>query len=70
MQRLDAQLRATAPITETNKQNYEIAAGEFDKLEAELRELVEVRLKKLGDALEEAGAPWTPGRGIPEWKKK
>lgn len=70
IQRLDAQLRATAPITETNKQNYEIAADEFDGLEAELRELVEVRLKKLGSALEEAGAPWTPGRGIPEWKKK
>ncbi len=70
MQRLEAQIRATAPITETNKQNYDIAAGEFERLESELRRLVEVRLKKLGEALEAAGAPWTPGRGIPEWKKK
>jgi photosystem II stability/assembly factor-like uncharacterized protein len=68
--RLDAQIQATAPITETHNQNYQIAAGEFDKLEETLRRLVETELKNLGEALEAAGAPWTPGRGIPEWKKK
>jgi hypothetical protein len=26
-------------------------------------------LKKLEEKLEATGAPWTPGRGVPKWKK-
>jgi hypothetical protein len=36
----------------------------------ELRTLVEIDLQQLKDEMEIAGAPWTPGRKIPKWKKK
>ncbi len=70
MNRVSAQLEATGPITETAKRGYEIAADEFGKLLAEMRTTIEVDLKKLQAELEAAGAPWTPGRGVPVWKKK
>jgi len=69
MDRVNAQLDATGPITATAKRDYEIAAAGFETLLAELRVLVDQDLRKLGDALEAAGAPWTPGRGIPTWKR-
>jgi len=69
MDRVNAQLSTTSPITETVKHGYEIAADAFGKYLEELRALIEVDLKKLGDEMEAAGAPWTPGRGVPVWKK-
>jgi hypothetical protein len=69
MDRVNAQLSTTSPITETVKRDYEIAADAFGKYLEELRILIEVDLKKLGDEMEAAGAPWTPGRGVPVWKK-
>ena len=69
VERLSAQLDATAPITLTAKADYEIAAAGFEKLLEEMRVLIEGDLRKLGDALEAAGAPWTPGRNLPKWKK-
>ena len=45
-----------------------VQAGEaFEKVLGELRDLVERDLVRLEKKLEEAGAPWTPGR-IPEWR--
>ncbi len=70
MRRVSAQLSTTCSITETNKRNYEIAADDFEKLLEEMRQVIEVDLKKLKDSVEAAGAPWTPGRGLPKWKKK
>jgi photosystem II stability/assembly factor-like uncharacterized protein len=70
MNRVSAQLNATGPITETAKRGYEIAAEEFEKLLEKMRTTIEVDLKKLQAELEAAGAPWTPGRGVPVWKKK
>jgi hypothetical protein len=70
MRRVSAQLSTTCPITETNKRNYEIAADDFEKLLEEMRQVIEVDLKKLKDSVEAAGAPWTPGRSLPNWKKK
>jgi len=69
IQRVSAQLTATCPITETTKRQYEIAAGAFEKLLEEMRGLIDRDIKKLGDDLEAAGAPWTPGRRLPAWKK-
>jgi photosystem II stability/assembly factor-like uncharacterized protein len=69
MDRVAVQVNTTAATTHTNKRNYEIAAAEFGELLEELRRIIEVDLEKLEEKLEEAGAPWTPGRGIPEWKK-
>jgi hypothetical protein len=70
MRRVSAQLSTTCSITETNKRNYEIAANDFEKLLEEIRQVIEVDLKKLKDSVEAAGAPWTPGRSLPKWKKK
>jgi len=69
MDRVSAQLGSTVPITETVKRDYEIAADGFGKLLEEMRAAIEVDLRKLGQELEAAGAPWTPGRGLPVWKK-
>jgi photosystem II stability/assembly factor-like uncharacterized protein len=69
IRRLSAQLSTTCPITETNKRNYKIAADGFEKLLEEMRQVIEIDLKKLKDSVEIAGAPWTPGRGLPKWKK-
>ncbi|TRZ92785.1 glycosyl hydrolase [bacterium] len=70
MDRVSAQLSTTCPITETVKRGHEIAADAFGNYLEDLRTLIEVDLKKLGDELEAAGAPWTPGRGVPVWKKQ
>jgi hypothetical protein len=70
MDRVSAQLDATAPITATARRGYDIAADGFEKLLEEMRRTIEVDLKKLQSDLEAAGAPWTPGRGVPVWNKK
>jgi len=70
MDRVSAQLDATGPITATVRRGYEIAADGFEMLVEEMRATIEVDLKKLQSELEAAGAPWTPGRGVPVWKKK
>lgn len=59
----------TSPPTETHKKNYDIAAEEFATILEELRTLIEADLPALEKELEEAGAPWTPGRGVPKWKR-
>jgi photosystem II stability/assembly factor-like uncharacterized protein len=69
IQRVSAQLTTTCPITETTKRNYKIAAAAFEKLLEEMRGLIDRDIPKLGDDLEAAGAPWTPGRRLPVWKK-
>ena len=69
MERVNDQLTTTCPITETSKRGYAIAAEGYATLQEELRAMIETELKKLGEELEAAGAPWTPGRGVPVWKK-
>jgi len=44
--------------------------GKLRRALREMRVAIEQDLKKLGDELEAAGAPWTPGRGVPRWKKR
>ena len=70
MDRVSAQLDATGPITATVRRGYEIAADGFEMLVEKMRATIEVDLKKLQSELEDAGAPWTPGRGVPVWKKR
>ncbi len=62
------QWRSTSAPTQTMRDQYRIAGEEFEPHLPKLKELMEVDLKKLEKAMEEAGSPWTPGR-IPEWKK-
>jgi len=57
----------TTGPTNTHRQVYEIAEAEFGEVYGELRQLVEVDLTGLEQKLEDAGAPWTPGRGLPKW---
>jgi len=63
-----SQYRSTSAPTQTMKEQYHIAANEFEPQYTKLKQLVEVDLKNLEKALEEISAPWTPGR-IPEWNK-
>jgi hypothetical protein len=69
MERVSTQVGSTGPITNTVLRDYDIAADGFGAVLARLRDLVERDLRALGAAMEAAGAPWTPGRGLPVWKK-
>ncbi|MCX6565036.1 MAG: glycosyl hydrolase [Candidatus Aminicenantes bacterium] len=69
MDRVSGQLGSTGPITATVKKDYEIAADGFGAVLEKLRGLIDGDLRKLGEAMEAAGAPWTPGRTLPVWKK-
>jgi photosystem II stability/assembly factor-like uncharacterized protein len=62
-------INSTSKPTTTHERNYEIAADQFTAVLGDLKQLVEVDLKALEDALEAAGAPYTPGRAIPNWTK-
>lgn len=60
--------RATTGPTETHRRQYEIATADFGEVYDDLRQLIELDLPALEERLEAAGAPWTPGRGLPEWE--
>ena len=51
----------------SQQRQYEVIAGEFGGILERLRRTVEVDLKRVEDAAEAAGAPWTSGR-IPNWR--
>ena len=55
--------------TQTQLNQYNAAAQDFEAVLVQLRQLIEVDLAKLEKQLEAAGAPWTPGR-IPEWRNQ
>jgi len=69
---------STSKTTATQIREYEIAADQFEValsdlrrfVEVDMKALEEVDMKALEDALESAGAPWTPGRAIPNWTKE
>lgn len=60
---------ATCGPTNTHRKSYDIAAQEFSEVLGSLRQVVQREVPALGRKLEAAGAPWTPGRRIPDWKK-
>jgi hypothetical protein len=57
---------ASSAPTKTHEQGYAIASEMFAEFLPKLTTLVETDLTALEDAMEEAGAPWTPGR-VPRW---
>jgi hypothetical protein len=63
------QWSATVAPTGTSRQGYAVAAEAFEKQLATLKTLVETDLRGLEGAMEQAGAPWTPGR-VPTWTKE
>jgi photosystem II stability/assembly factor-like uncharacterized protein len=54
-------------VTGLQREQYDIVAAEFGDILARLRPLIEVELRRIEDAAEAAGAPWTSGR-IPTWR--
>jgi len=70
---VSTRLRAVASGTEsstygptpTHRRSLEIAEEEFRGLRDRLNAVLEDRLPALEEALEEAGAPWTPGQPLP-----
>ena len=62
------QWNVTSAPTGTQRDAYRYAADAFGGVLEDLRELIEEDLAALEDRLEEAGAPWTPGR-VPEWEE-
>jgi hypothetical protein len=65
---VDNQRMSTAKPTQTDVAQYKIAGDDFSTELQKLRMLVSTDLPRLEQALERAGAPWTPGR-LPEWKE-
>lgn len=57
--------RSSAP-TKTQVDEYQIVAGQFAPILADLKSMAEVELPAIEQKLKAAGAPWTPGR-IPVW---
>jgi len=66
---MDSERMSTSPPSGTDRQDYQIASQEFAPVLAKLRNLVQVDLVKLQKAMQDAGAPWTPGT-IPNWPEK
>jgi hypothetical protein len=62
------QRQSTSAPTQTQRDAYEIVAGEFSSILQSVKKLAEEDVKRIEKKLEEIGAPYTPGR-IPEWKK-
>jgi photosystem II stability/assembly factor-like uncharacterized protein len=60
---------SSSNITGTAQKNYRIAAAQFETLLESLRQVVDVELVNLENRMDAAGAPWTPGRRVPKWKK-
>jgi len=61
---LDGTTAAHGP-TATQRRSLEIAQAEFEEVGPELDRLIDVDLAALQRRLNEAGVPWTPGRGLP-----
>jgi hypothetical protein len=60
---------STSAATDTHRKQYEIAAKQFGEILDDLRAAIEVDLVALEQQLEDADAPWTPGRGVPDWEE-
>jgi photosystem II stability/assembly factor-like uncharacterized protein len=54
--------------TGTHMGQYDIVSEEFSDALTKLKPIVESKIPSLHQKLDAAGAPWTPGRKIPQWK--
>ena len=61
--RFDPSSGAYGP-TPSQRESYRVARALYDEVAANLTELVDTEYAALKDAMDTAGAPWTPGRGI------
>src|SRR5271166_92053 len=58
----------TSAPTGSHRKNFEIAGAEFEEALKNLHPLLDRDLPALHETLEAAGAPWAPGRKLPQWK--
>ena len=63
------QLGVTSTPTLTQRAVLEETESMFTGVHADLRRLLEEDLRELERLMEQAGAPWTPGR-LPDWEPK
>jgi hypothetical protein len=61
-------LGSTSGPTGTHRRQFEIAGAEFEAVSGELRKLLDTEIPALLQKFDGLGAPWTPGRPIPDWK--
>ncbi len=54
--------------TGTHRSQYEVIDEEFTEALQMLNEILETDMPALHEQMDSAGAPWTPGREIPDWK--
>ena len=66
---IDGHWMTTSAPTSSHRKNYEVAAAEFEEALKTLTPLLDRDLPALHQTLEAAGAPWSPGRKLPSWKK-
>jgi hypothetical protein len=59
---------SSAP-TQSLIDGYDVAKEEFKPLLEQLKFIQEVDIKNLESEMEKYGAPWTPGRTVPDWKE-
>ena len=60
---------STSGTTTTHKREYQIALELFTELRNKMDDIIENDLNQLEEEMERIGAPWTPGRRIPELKE-
>jgi len=58
---------STSAPTQTQKDSYQIVLDEFAPIYQALKKIIEEDIKNIEKKLDEAGAPYTPGR-LPDWK--
>ena len=61
--------RSSSAVTKTQKDVYNVLKDEFPPILEQLKNIYNNELPQIENGLEEAGAPWTPGR-IPVWNEK
>ena len=59
---------STTGPTGTHRKQYEIAGQEFDAALVELNKLLGADIPGMLNRFDALGAPWTPGRAIPNWR--
>jgi hypothetical protein len=57
--------RSTYGPLATHERMVEIAEAEFEPVKTAIRRIGDTDLPALRRGLDEAGVPWTPGRGVP-----
>ena len=60
-------MRNTYGPTTTNREQFEIAVGEYAEIKDQIQSLLTEDLEALRSAMDEAGVPWTSGRDIPDF---